>query len=206
MKSAVMMIALVLLLPAPAMADGVLARQLHYVGTTSVNGRPEPMTLDLDIGAATRYGTTRIFIDEHVRDQDVGGSTLFLDRTGIVPGYHAPLTFEEETVLDMLALQFENMTGLGAGDSWDRAGELQAGTHETHYTVRGCSGSMVDLEVARTIEFQDGTRGSWRGVMTYNSATVVPTALAFNGIVVDGYNARRPFQLSARLEGDSFRP
>lgn len=206
MKTAFVMFALTLLLPAPAMADGVLARQLHYVGSTRIEGRLVPMTIDLDIGAISRYGTSRVFIDEHVGEQDLGEADIVLDRTGIVPGYYAQLTFEEETLLDMLSLEFENMTGVGVGDTWERAGELQSGTHETRYVVRGCSGSNVDVEVDRTIRYQDGTRGTWRGNMTYNSETVVPTSILIAGVQLNGPDSRRLIALQARLTGDSFQP
>ena len=205
MKAAIITIALVLLLPAPIMADGIFARQLHYVGTTRVGNLTAPITIDLDVGES-RNSTTRILIDEHVRERDLGTAQVVLDRAGVVPAYGAHLTFEEETLLDMLALQFENCTGLYAGDQWERNGELQAGTHQTHFVVRGNSGDWLDFEVARNIEFRDGSHGSWRGLMRYNSATVVPTSIAFAGEYVGYDSAPRALQVSARLEGDSFRP
>ena len=205
MKPAFLTFALALLLPTPVMADGVLARQLHYVGETRVGALTAPITIDLDIGEQ-RQSVTRVLIDEHVRNRDLGTAEVTLNRGGVVPGYGAHLTFEEETLLDMLALQFENCTGLSTGDQWERSGELLAGVHKTHYDVRAINGDWLDMHIARTIEFHDGSHGSLSGMMRYNSSSVVPRWIDFSGEYVGFQGGPSPLQISAQLTADSFQP
>lgn len=205
MKLAYMVIALALLLPSRAMAEGAASRELHYAGNTRVGSVTSPMTIDLDIGAVQADYTTPIEIDEHIRGVDLGVHDLVLDRSGVIPDESQTLTFEEETILDMLALQFENATGLGVGDEWDRSGEMMGGVHETHYRVRQTENLIIDMDVTRTIDFANGNVGTWRGMMRYNADTVVPMAVLLNGDFVNNQDqSHHALSLSARLVGDSF--
>lgn len=208
-RPALMMIAALSLWPHAALADGdVASRHLRYVAVARVDGVPTPVTIDLTIGLTQAQGVARVDIDEHARDEEFGHEDVAIDREGTVSGADAGLTFEEETLLDLIALQFENMTGVDPGDHWDRTGDLRLGSHETHFLVRGrADGGIVDLVIARTMEFPDGSRGAWHGNVSYDSAAVVPRSIAITGEVVDkNSDARRPLQLSARLVGDSFQP
>jgi len=208
-RSALMMMAAISLIPWPAAAgDDVSGRHLEYVAVAGVHGVPTHVTIDLDIGLTEAGHVARVDIDEHVRDEDLGVEEVAIDSDGTVSGASPELTFEEETLLDLLALQFENMSGADPGDHWDRSGDLNAGSAETHFIVRHRDdGGMLDLDVARTMEFTDGSRGAWHGDVTYDSSAVVPRAVVLRGEVVDAdAGTRRPLQLSARLVGDSFQP
>ncbi len=205
MKLAYFVIGLALLLPSRLMADEAPSRQLHYAGNTRVGSVTSPMTIDLDIGAVRRDYTTPIEIDEHIRGVDLGVHDLVLDKSGVIPDEAQTLTFEEETILDMLSLQFENATGLGVGDEWDRSGEMMGGTHETHYHVRQCANLVVDMDVTRTIDFANGNVGTWSGMMRYNADTVVPMAVLLNGDFMNNQDqSHHALSLSARLVSDSF--
>ncbi len=205
MKLAYLVIALALLVPSRLMADEAPSRQLHYSGNTRVGNVTSPMTIDLDVGAVRGDYTTPIEIDEHIRGIDLGVHDLVLDKSGVIPDETQKLTFEEETILDMLSLQFENATGLGVGDEWDRSGGMMGGTHETHYHVRQCSNLVIDMDVTRTIDFANGNTGTWSGMMRYNADTVVPMAVLLNGDFVNNQDqSHHVLSLSARLVGDSF--
>jgi len=205
MKSAYLVIALALLLPTQVMADEGPARDLRYAGNTRVGSVTLPMTIDLEVGAVRPDSTTPIEIDEHIRGVDLGEHDLVLDKSGVVPDDAQTLTFEEETILDMLALQFENATGLQVGDEWDRSGEMMGGTHETHYRVRQASKLIIDMDVTRTIDFANGNVGTWSGMMRYDADTVVPMAVLLNGDFVNNQDqSHHALALSARLVSDSF--
>ncbi len=139
-----------------------------------------------------------LVIDERVRGDDLGALRVTIEPSGAILGATDDLTFEEETVLGMLGLQFENMTGVDRGDAWDRSGDLATGTQMTHFAVER-SGTLVDLDVTRTIAFTDGTSGFWRGAVRYNAANVVPTSIAISGEV-----AQRAVALRAELTDDTF--
>ncbi len=205
MKLAYLVIALALFFPSRLMADEAPSRQLHYAGNTRVGSVTSPMTIDLDIGAVRPDYTTPLEIDEHIRGVDLGVHDLVLDKSGVIPDEVQTLTFEEETILDMLALQFENATGLGVGDEWDRSGEMMGGTHETHYRVRQTANLIIDMDVTRTIDFANGNTGTWSGMMRYNADTVVPMAVLLNGDFVNNQDqSHHVLSLSARLVSDSF--
>jgi len=207
-RSALTMIAALSLSPLAAAADGDDAgRHLRYVAMARVDGRLAPVTIDLSVGVTQHENVARVEVSERHDELEFARESVAIDREGTVSGADESLTFEEETLLDLLALQFENMTGVDAGDHWDRTGDLHVGTHVTHFVVRKTEGSMVDLAVSRRIEFPDGSHGSWHGTVRYDASAVVPRAVAIAGQIVDDENGtERPLQLSARLIGDSFQP
>jgi hypothetical protein len=130
---------------------------------------------------------------------------LVLDKSGVIPDESQTLTFEEETILDMLALQFENATGLDVGDEWDRSGGTMGGTHETHYRVRQVANLIIDMDVSRTIGFANGNSGTWTGMLRYNADTVVPMAVLLTGDFVNNRDqSHHALAVTARLVGDSF--
>jgi hypothetical protein len=205
MKWAYLVIALALFVPSRLMADEAPSRELHYAGTTRVGSVTSSMTIDLDVGAVRRDYTTPIQIDEHVRGIDLGEHELVLDKSGVIPDESQTLTFEEETILDMLALQFENATGLGVGDEWDRSGGIMGGTHQTHYRVRQAADLIIDMDVTRTIDFANGNSGTWTGMMRYNADTVVPMAVLLTGDFLNNRDqTHHALAVTARLVGDSF--
>lgn len=206
MKWAPLIMAAALLLPAPVTADEA-SRQLHYVGTTQIGGQSNPMTIDVDVSSLGRYSMSRVDVDEHIGNEDLGPLAVMLGRSGVVEDAATqPLTFEEETIVDMLALQFEDLGGVDPGDNWDRVGELHFATNHTHYLVRRAVDGIMDFDVARTIDFSNGAHGSWRGSMRYNATSVVPTAISIAGELIDDAGAERTLRMSARLAGDSFQP
>lgn len=205
MKLAYLVIALALFIPSRLMADEAPSRELHYAGTTRVGSVTSPMTIDLDVGAVRQDYTTPIEIDEHVRGIDLGAHELVLDKSGVIPDESQTLTFEEETILDMLSLQFENATGLGVGDEWERSGDMMGGTHETHYRVRQSANMIIDMDVRRTIDFANGNSGTWTGMMRYDADTVVPMAVLLTGDFVNNRDqSHHALALAARLVSDSF--
>jgi len=192
---------------ADADGDADAGRHLRYVAMARVHGHLAPVTIDLQIGATQHENVARVVIAERRDDEEFARQSVAIDRDGTVSGADESLTFEEETLLDLLALQFENMTGVDPGDHWDRSGDLHEGTHVTHFLVRNTQGSMVDLAVSRTIEFPDGARGAWHGTVNYDASAVVPRTVSIRGEYVEAQTGtHRPLQLSARLVGDSFQP
>ena len=185
MKSASFLVAVLVLVPMSSAAQPPFGRQLHYAGTQLVDGRSLPVTMDVDIGRLDNDAATWIVIDERLGERDLGRVHVTLDKAGVVGDRPPNLTFEEETILDMVALQFEDVDGVEPGDHWDRRG--------THYVVRKASDGVVDFEIAGL--------GSWRGLMKYNAKTVAPVAIDLTG---DGPGG--PLQFSARLVADSFQP
>jgi hypothetical protein len=192
MKPAFLLVALLVFWPSTVTAQPPFGRQLHYAGTQLVDGRALPVTLDVDIGRLDDDAVTWIVIDEHLGDRDLGLVHVTLDKTGVIGERPQNLTFEEETVLSMVALQFEDVDGVEPGDHWDRRG--------THYVVRSASDSIVDFEIGRNLAFEGGS-GSWRGFMKYNAKTAAPLSIELTG---DG--PRGPVDFSARLVRDSFQP
>ena len=208
MKSAFMIVALVSLLPVPVFGQEhpPFGRQLHYAGTRTVGDESRPIAIDVDIGRMDRSdAVTWILVDEHVGDRDLGPRHVTLNSSGVVEAA-GRLTFEEETILDMIALQFEDMDGLSAGNHWTRSGSLQDGTHETVYRVRSNVDGIVDIDVSRTMSSGSGASGSWNGQMMYNSSTVAPTSIDLTGELATEGQSQRPLAFSARLVGDSFQP
>jgi len=207
-RSALLIVAALSLAPLAASAnEDAAGRHLRYVAMARVDGRLAPVTIDLEIGATQHENVARVEIAERRDDDEFARESVAIDRDGTVSGADEALTFEEETLLDLVALQFENMTGVDAGDHWDRTGDLHDGSHHTHFVVRKTDGPLVDLAVSRTIEFPDGSRGAWHGSVRYDSSAVVPRMIAITGAVVDEADGtRHPLQLSARLVGDSFQP
>jgi hypothetical protein len=198
MKLAFFIMAAIFLLPRTAPADET-ARQLHYVGTTQIGNQTSTMAIDLEVSSLNRNATSHVDIDERVGNHDLGPLQVMLGRSGVIErGYAPQLTFEAETLVDMLSLQFDDLSGIDPGDQWD--------DNHTHYLVRRSVDGIMDFDVARTMEFSDGTRGAWKGSMRYNATTVVPTAISLAGELVDDSGARRSLRMSARLVGDSFQP
>lgn len=192
MRPAFLAVAVALLLPASAMAQPPFGRQLHYAGTKALGGSDVPVAIDVDIGRLDSDKATWIVISEREGRRDLGPVHVTLDSAGVMDD-NARLTFEEETILDMVALQFEDMDGLAPGDHWNRRGVRG---HDTHYRVRENDGSMLDIEFSRTTAFRNGGSGSWQGVLRYNSRIVAPVSIELNGET----------QFSAHLVGDSFKP
>jgi hypothetical protein len=208
-RSAVVMVAALSLVPLTAAADSDVGsgRHLRYVAMARIDGGLAPVTIDLQIGLTEREHVARVKIAERRDDTEFAREEVAIDGDGTISGADEALTFEEETLLDLVALQFENLTGVDAGDHWDRSGDLRVGSHETHFSVSGLRGSEVDLAVSRTMEFPDGSRGAWHGNVSYDAAAVVPRTIAIRGAVVDeNAGLFRPLQLTARLVGDSFQP
>jgi hypothetical protein len=206
-RPALLMVAALSLSPLAASADADAGRHLRYVAMARVDGKLAPVTIDLEIGLTQRESVARVTIAERRDDEEFARERVAIDRDGTVSGADAALTFEEETLLDLLALQFENMTGVDPGDHWDRSGDLHAGSHVTHYLVRKTQGPLVDLAVSRTIDYADGRRGTWHGSVRYDASAVVPRTIAITGAITDDADgSRRPLQLSAHLVGDSFQP
>lgn len=179
MRSAIVIVALASLLPLPSFAQDhpPFGRQLHYAGTKTIDGQPSQIAIDLDIGRADSDAATWIVVDEHVGARDLGVRHVTLDRSGVVEN-DAGLSAEEVTVLDMVALQFEDVDGVDPGDHWNRKG--------TQFVVRHTDGITIDFEIA--------CAPTWHGVMRYNAKTAAPTS-----IQVDG-----DLQFSASLVADSF--
>lgn len=196
MKPFWILAALTLVFPVPAQAHPPFGRQLHYAGAKVFSGRDVPVAIDVDIGRLDSDSATWIVIDEREGDRDLGPVHVTLDSAG-VRDEAARLTFEEETILDMVALQFEDMDGLAPGDHWNRRG---ARGQDTHYRVRANTGTMVDIEVTRAGALPDGAYGSWQGLLRYNSTIVAPVSIELSGRMSGA------MQFSARLVGDSFRP
>jgi len=207
-RSALMVVAALSLSPLAAAADGDdPGRHLRYVAMARVDGRLAPVTIDLNVGVTQHENVARVEVAERRDDVEFARESVAIDRDGTVSGADESLTFEEETLLDLLALQFENLTGVDAGDHWERSGDLHVGSHITHFVVRNAQGSTIDLAISRRIEFPDGSRGSWHGTVRYDASAVVPRAVAITGQIVDDESGtQRPLQLSARLIGDSFQP
>lgn len=198
MKPAFIVMAAALLLPAPSFAMDS-SRQLHYIGTTQIGGQTTPMSIDIEVSSLDRYATSQVDIEERAGNRDLGPVHVMLGRSGILEGdMSTQLTFEEEALVDVLALQFEDLGGVDPGDTWDR--------NHIHYVVRKSVDGVMDFDVARTIEFSDGSRGGWRGSMRYNATTVVPTSIAIAGELIDDVGSRKAIRMSARLAEDSFRP
>jgi hypothetical protein len=190
-----------LLFPPAARADESAMRHLRYAATARFGGESVAAVIDLDIAAIDGDRSERVVIRESTRDADFGRSIVTIDRSGDVTGATRDLTFEEETLLDLLALEFENMAGVDPGDHWDRSGDLRVGRHETHFLVRGRNDNgTIDLDVVRTMDLDDGRSGGWQGTVRYDPASVVPTLVALDGKIDD-----RPVALHARLTGDTFR-
>jgi hypothetical protein len=207
-RSALMIVAALSLAPLAASADeDTASRHLRYAAMARIDGRPAPVTIDVVIGATEAEKVAHVEIAERRNDEEFARESVAIDREGTISGADESLTFEEETLLNLIALQFEHMDGVDPGDHWDRTGDLHEGSHHTHYVVRKTQGPLIDLAVSRTIDFPDGARGSWHGNVTYDSAAVVPRTIAITGSIVDHADGtRRPLQLSARLVGDSFHP
>ena len=184
MKWAVMTLAILLMASPDASAQPPFGRQLHYAGTRVVGQQTIPVSIDVDIGRLDSERTTWIVISEREGVRDLGPQHVTLESTGIVES-SARLTLEEKTVLEMVALQFEDMDGLRSGDHWAR--------RDLSFRVRENDGSVLTIEVSRN--------GSWRGMLSYNSTIVAPISIELSGEV-----ELRPLQFSARLVADSFQP
>lgn len=190
MRPAFLAVAIALLLPVAVMAQPPFGRQLHYAGTKAMDGRDVPVGIDVDIGRLDSERATWIVIDEREGERDLGPVHVSLDPTGVMDE-DARLTFEEEAILDMVALQFEDMDGLAPGDHWNRRG---ARGHDTQYRVRDNTGNMLNIEISRRTALRDGGYGSWQGLLQYNSTIVAPVSIDLSG----------PMPFSARLVRDSF--
>jgi len=203
-RSALMMAAALSLSPFVAKADDDgSGRHLRYVAVAGVDGEPTRVTIDLDIAMVERGRVARVEIEEHRDGEAFAQQSVAIDRDGTVSDADEGLTFEEETLLDLLSLQFVNMRGVDPGDHWDRVGDLRVGSHRTHFVVRDHEGPMVTLDIARTMEFPDGSRGRWRADVAYDASAVVPRSVNLAGSIVDRGD-QQPLQFSARLVRDSF--
>lgn len=176
MKRALTLLALISLFPSAVAAQPPFGRQLHYAGTKTEGADAIPVSIDVDIGRLDSDRETWIVIDERLGSKDLGPSHVTLNGSGVV-GTRGVLTFEEETVLDMVALQFEDVDGVDPGDHWDRTSA--AGSHQTHYLVRSKNENVIDFDIARTLD--DPSRGSWHGTMRYNAKTAAPTDIEISG-------------------------
>lgn len=192
MKRVLAVLALVSLFPSPAAAHPPFGRQLHYAGTKSIGNDAVPVTIDIDIGRLDSDKETWIVIDEHLGNRDLGITHVTLDASGVVERRAEALTFEEATVLDMVALQFEDVDGVDAGDHWDRSG--WSGARQTHYLVRHVGDGVIDFSIERSVDAASGG-GRVSGAMRYDARTAAPTAIELAG-------DRLAF--SVRLVGDSF--
>jgi hypothetical protein len=205
-RSALLIVAALSLSPLVAAADSDTAgRHLRYVAMVGVDGQLAPITIDVHIGATQHEDVARVDIAERREDGEFARESVAIDRDGTVSGADESLTFEEETILDLLALQFEDLSGVDAGDHWDRTGDLHEGSARTHFVVRETDGPLLELAVNRSIEFPDGSRGGWHGSVRYDTASAVPRTIAIAGAIgaeTDG--TPRPLSFSAHLVGDSF--
>jgi len=199
MKPASLLVLLSLLWPVASSAQPPFGRQLHYIGTRTAGDERAPVAIDLDIGRADSDEVTWILIDEHVGNRDLGPVHATLDKNGALAIDAARMTVEEQTVLELVALQFEDVDGVDAGDNWDRRAALQGGMRTTHFLVRSASDGLIQFEVTRTLSL--GAGGELRGSMSYNSKIAAPTELEFSGSLSGASLA-----FSMRLAGDSFQP
>jgi len=198
MKPAYVLAFLALLWPATAWAQPPFGRQLHYAGVRTIGDERAPVALDIDIGRADSDEVTWIVVDERVGQRDLGIVHVTLDRSGALGSNVAKLTVEEQTVLEMIALQFEDVDGVDPGDNWVRTADFGEGTRQTHFLVRSAADGMIRFEITRSL---GGFEGALRGAMSYDAKIAAPTELELNGNVPNGF-----LGFSLRLSGDSFQP
>lgn len=196
MKPASLLVLLSLLWPVASFAQPPFGRQLHYTGTRVAGDERAPVAIDLDIGRADNDEVTWIVIDEHVGNRNLGIAHATLNKNGALAVDASKLTFEEQTVLEMVALQFEDVDGVDPGDNWDRTAD---GSCTTHFLVRTASEGRIEFEV--TQKLARGSGGELRGAMSYNAKIAAPTDLDFSGSL-----AGTPLAFSMHLSGDSFQP
>jgi hypothetical protein len=205
MKAAAVFAALLALCPLPSSAQPPFGRQLHYDGIRIAGTQRVPVHIDLDVGRLDDDRADWIVIDERLGERDLGPRHATLNKSGVVGGSPARLTLEEETLLESVALQFEDVDGVDPGDHWVRTGAAAGGMRITRFLVRSVADGVVAFDIARTVESSDGARAACRGVMTYNVRTAAPTSLQFEGERPDGAGLQAT-QFSMTLVGDSFRP
>ncbi|MGA2392284.1 MAG: hypothetical protein ABSH03_02910 [Candidatus Lustribacter sp.] len=153
------------------------------VATSGGIARRATVTIDFVGGSAERV--MNVDVDE------VGDAGQMLDAAiGIEPSgalrAESPsgLTNEEEALCSLMALESEDMYGVGVGDHWERQGPVPGGRHHTRFSVLGVTDDgLVQLAVSRDLVRDDGSVARWSGTMLYDADSSVPATITLNGNV-----------------------
>jgi hypothetical protein len=181
--AAVLSSSLPLLVALPADAVGGRTLQYSVVATSGGIARRATVTIDFVGGSAERV--MNVDVDE------VGDAGQMLDAAiGIEPSgalrAESPsgLTNEEEALCSLMALESEDMYGVGVGDHWERQGPVPGGRHHTRFSVLGVTDDgLVQLAVSRDLVRDDGSVARWSGTMLYDADSSVPATITLNGNV-----------------------
>lgn len=191
--AAVLASSLPLLPAAPAGADG---RTLQYAVVSTIGGvsRQASVTVDFIGGSADRV------MNASVGETDSGGervpATVGIEPSGSLRANYL-LTDEEDAICSLMALESEDMDGVGVGDHWDRGGPVPGGMQHTRFNVLHVrDGGLIELSVAHELRRDDGRLSQWNGTMLYNATDFVPSTITLRGN--DG-------ALTIRLVHDTFK-
>jgi len=179
--AAVLSSSLPLLVVVPADATGGRTLQYSVVATSGGIARRATVTIDFIGGSAER--TMNVDVDETGDGGPVAGAAIGIEPTGALQAESpAGLTNEEEALCSLMALESEDMYGVGVGDHWERQGPVPGGRHHTRFSVLSVTDEgLVQLAVSRDLVRNDGSVARWSGTMLYDADSSVPSTISLNG-------------------------
>jgi hypothetical protein len=205
--AAVLSSSLPLLVAVPVSADAGRTLEYTVVATSGGVARQASVTVDFIGGSANRV------MNVNVGERNDGDGNRQAAYVGIEPSgalqaaSPQSLTTEVDTICSLMALESEDMDGVGVGDHWEREGAVPGGREHTRFSVISVrDGGLVELAIARDLQHNDGSVAQWRGTMLYNATDFVPSTITLNGNVSseDTPNARN-VALTIRLVHDTFK-
>src|SRR5580658_5293998 len=181
--AAVLSSSLPLLVAAPADAVGGRTLQYSVLATSGGIARRATVTIDFIGGSAERM--MNVNVDEVPDAGPPLDATIGIEPTGALRAESpSGLTNEEEALCSLMALESEDMYGVGVGDHWERQGPVPGGRHHTRFSVLGVTDAgLVQLAVSRDLVRDDGSVARWNGTMLYDAESSVPSTITLNGNV-----------------------
>lgn len=185
-------------------------RTLQYsvVATSAGIARHATVTVDFLGGSAERV--MNVDVDEVAETGEQLGADVGIEPSGSLRSRTAQsLTSEEEAICSLMALESEDMAGVGKGDHWERQGPVPGGRQHTRFTVLGVSDAgLVELGIARDTLRDDGSLARWSGTMFYDAEAFVPSIITLTGNLNSDDDERiggRSVALTIRLIHDTFK-
>lgn len=198
-------LAAALFLGAGAAAPAASLRHVDYRLAFGLDGAPTSGMVRLDFVLA--HGEGAVTVD--LADDDAAPVRAKIDRSGAIDTIRdQTLSNADLTLLNVIALETENLNGVEVGDQWSRTTRIPGGRATTHYKVtRNDDRGHVSLVVAWTVQCSDGAFSTWRGTVEYDANRFVPTAIAITGRLraLDAPDARsHAVTVSMKLVSDTF--
>lgn len=191
-----------------APARAVPLREVEYAVTETDDGLAHQARVRVDFVGGDARAAMQVALDEVDGSGEAAAPNVVLDHTGVTAiDDSEALTDEEEAICYFMALESQDMDGLGRGDNWVNTGKVPGGRQTTRFVVTNVSeNGYLSLGVERSIERRDGSHADWRGTLTYDAHAIIPTSIALRGEIApaDGAPAAHHLALTITLARDTF--